>query len=636
MGGKAIYFDSTMVPNDIEALKNFYRKNGFYKAKISAAYVLDHDDLTAHLTFNIQEGIPIILKKISVTGINLIAPEFQETIKKNTEIDSQTIYRDAIVESKRDFIVNFLKDHGHMLAQADRPKVEIDTMKNTADVRINIIPLERYRISNIIVSKTGPGMEDVTDDLLIELVGIKKESWYSYSDTQRGLVRLYRTNLFNGTNIYGVIADTAGIHVPISISADIGMMNELSPEIIANNEDNTFNLGIALNYYRKNFLGEARKFTTSTSIAVQNIGEFLKKTSFTDSTFYGYVDARVSLEQPLLFGQSINTKLEAYATRKKERDNYNSTLYGAKLSLDFELPENVYLSYFNSFINIEQSEYEFQEAYLIRNLKAAYIRAEVNALTADSLANANVKGPIYSNGTTEILGFSFGASKTNDPIYPNSGYSLSFVVEESNSIAALFSKLIKSDFNRPQSFKLVATTTFFPEIFSSRESVFGMKLKIGNIFTYQGNKADIPLNQRLYSGGSNSVRGWSTRKLVPKQQLLPSKDFSPQDLDDIIKGSELGGFFLLEGSIETRQKFMGNFGAALFVDFGNTWNGINEFKINDIAVAAGVGFRFYSDYVPFRIDVGLKIYDPNDTRSIFKKTFFGEIWQIHFGIGEAF
>ena len=93
------------------------------------------------------------------------------------------------------------------------------------------------------------------------------------------------------------------------------------------------------------------------------------------------------------------------------------------------------------------------------------------------------------------------------------------------------------------------------------------------------------------------------------------------DLESFLgKGAATGGFFLMEGSIETRNRFFGRFGSALFLDYGNTWNSSKEFRFDGVAVAAGFGLSYYSDFAPFRIDFGLKVYDPNDRRPMVAKT----------------
>ncbi len=96
-----------------------------------------------------------------------------------------------------------------------------------------------------------------------------------------------------------------------------------------------------------------------------------------------------------------------------------------------------------------------------------------------------------------------------------------------------------------------------------------------------------------------------------------------------------GGTFLLEGSFEFRRRFKEDFGYVLFLDYGNTWNGADQFQWNEVAVAIGTGVRYYSPIAPFRLDFGFKLYDPKDLRYIYEAPFL-ETMVINFGIGEAF
>jgi outer membrane translocation and assembly module TamA len=109
-------------------------------------------------------------------------------------------------------------------------------------------------------------------------------------------------------------------------------------------------------------------------------------------------------------------------------------------------------------------------------------------------------------------------------------------------------------------------------------------------------------------------------------------------LDALLNGLVPGGFFLLEFSAEMRNRIAGNFGGAVFIDVGNTWNSYSEIQPQDFAVATGFGFRYYSQFAPFRIDFGFKVYDPFDKSFIFDKSrkFWKDTFQFHFGIGEAF
>lgn len=642
-GNPPNYFDSLLIPLDLQAIQSLYITRGFFKIKVSSEYRIDEKG--AYLKYIINESTPVKFRSFVLTGLeNKIPGEFLDVINDYVKVDTGIVYSDAFLEDRKNYTLTYLRDHGFMLATHDQPTLIIDTLINRADIIINFNPGKRYIISDILTVRTGVGMDYVKDQLLKEIVGIKPGMYYSHYDIQRGQVRLYRTELFNSAIINAIISDTIGNKVPLNISADIGMLHELSPEIIINNEDNTFNLGLGLSFVKKNFLGDARKLTISTSAAAQNISEFIKQPAFNDSTVFGYTDSRLSIEQPFLFGRPINTKIETYFTLQKRRNEYNSTLYGAKLSFDIELAQFTYLNALSIYFNVERSEYKYKRNYLIDLLSRFYQRLpdyQFSQKETDSLAtnfvDEELGGQLFSRSTNTLLGIIMGANKTDDVFFPTSGYSLSLLVEESNSIPYLISNVFGGSFNRPLYFKLLGTGSFFLPFYTSKENSFGIKIKAGQIFNYHGDKSDISLNQRFYAGGSNSVRGWSTRQLVPIEPLLSLENPTQEDLEAILaKGAATGGFFLFEGSFESRNRLFGKFGSAIFIDYGNTWNSVKEFRLNQIAVAGGFGLRYYSDFAPIRLDFGIKLYDPSDKRSISSKKFLKELVQFHIGIGEAF
>jgi len=641
-GEEAIYFDSLQITNDINRMRNYYYDNGFFEAKFSYSYDLDTTDYTASLKYQISENDPSTFRLMKVTGIDNIAWQIAEEVNKLIEVDSTERYSASQVSQIRSQILRLGLDFGHMLMTADTPEIKVDTLENKVDVYMNFDIGERYRISEVRVNKTGPGAEDVKNDLLKKIANIDSNDYYSYYELQRAQVRLYRTNLFSSVLLSGVVADTNKNYVPLALNADIGLMNELSPELIVNNEDNVFNLGVGLSYLRKNFLGDARKLTLSLSTAAQDITQLISNPSLSDTNVYGYIDTRAIIEQPFLFGRSINTKLETYYTLQKRRNEYNATLYGGKLSFDIELPRFTYLTSLILGLNLERSRYVFSESYTYDALYrfTEYQNPGFSPSTIDSVVSNYLDQlpGLDSRKTTSILSLDLGANKSNNFLFPTRGYTLSLLLEDGNSLIYLADKLSGKTFTSPLYFKALLTTTFFPPVYSSNEDAFGIKFRVGTIQTYQGDKFEIPLNQKFYAGGSNSVRGWKTRELVPPQNVgTLSSNPTPDEIESVLLRNIVpGGFVILEGSFETRNRLIGKLGSAVFVDYGNVWNDFSNIQFNNIAVAAGFGFRYYSDFAPFRIDFGFKIYDPYDRRSFFKKSLFSETFEFHFGIGEAF
>ena len=433
------------------------------------------------------------------------------------------------------------------------------------------------------------------------------------------MCKLYRTNLFSSAAIAGNVSDTVNSFVPVDIITRVGLLNELAPEIIGINEENRFKLGLGLSYANKNFFGDARKLTISTSAAAQNITEFLKEANLASNNIYGFADARISIEQPFLFGRTINTLFETFYTLEKQKNQWNAIIYGAKVNLNFELPPYTYVTALSTYFTWQNSEYIFQEDYLLNQLP-------------DSL----VSGSLSTKNTSAILGVSLISNNTDDLLFPTEGYTISILAEDGNFFPYLFSKIGGYDFNNVAYYKMVlSATAFTPDIvFSS----LGTKFKIGHIQSYRGDLIDIPYNQRLTAGGSNSLRGWESNELPMTDFVLPQNP-TQNEIENVARNITPGGFFLFEGSIEGRELLSEKIGLALFADYGNVWNKYDDFRYDEIAIAAGFGFRYYSDFAPIRLDLGFKVYDPDDRRSFFtrlKSSSFLSNVEFQIGIGEAF
>lgn len=154
-----------------------------------------------------------------------------------------------------------------------------------------------------------------------------------------------------------------------------------------------------------------------------------------------------------------------------------------------------------------------------------------------------------------------------------------------------------------------------------------------------GNATIIPFEKRYFSGGANSVRGWSVRDLGPGS--FPGDDNFLNQSGDI----------KLDMSIEYRTRLFWKFRGAVFVDAGNIWTLRDykdqpggKFKFNEfykqIAVAYGLGLRMDLDFFVLRFDGGMKAINPvykkgKDRYPVFHPDF-GRDFAFHFAVGYPF
>lgn len=156
-----------------------------------------------------------------------------------------------------------------------------------------------------------------------------------------------------------------------------------------------------------------------------------------------------------------------------------------------------------------------------------------------------------------------------------------------------------------------------------------------------GNGTIMPFEERYFSGGANSMRGWSSRTLGPGNFHNSSGSI------DFMKQS---GDIKLDLNLEARFKLFWKLQLALFVDAGNIWTikdypeqptGYFRFDTfyKQIACNYGAGLRLDFEYFIIRVDMGIKLYDPG--YPVVSERFRTELsWSndfaFHFAVGYPF
>jgi len=143
--------------------------------------------------------------------------------------------------------------------------------------------------------------------------------------------------------------------------------------------------------------------------------------------------------------------------------------------------------------------------------------------------------------------------------------------------------------------------------FFNKTNSFVFRILVGAGIPYK-NSDELPYEKGFYAGGANDMRGWQFKSLGPGG-FAGSSDY------------ERVGDIQVEGNMEYRFPVYSFFKGAFFVDVGNIWTYQNspsypggKFEFNDfykeLAIDAGVGFRFDFQFFIFRIDVAAPMRDP--------------------------
>jgi len=124
------------------------------------------------------------------------------------------------------------------------------------------------------------------------------------------------------------------------------------------------------------------------------------------------------------------------------------------------------------------------------------------------------------------------------------------------------------------------------------------------------NPQNFVLTDRFYAGGGTTVRGFQQDSLGPK----------------LANGAPIGGNAVFILNNEIRYPLFWIFDAVSFVDIGNVFPQVSDFRFSDLRSAGGFGLRVRNPFVVLRFDYGFKL----DRRP-------GEkIGAFFFSIGQAF
>ncbi len=148
-----------------------------------------------------------------------------------------------------------------------------------------------------------------------------------------------------------------------------------------------------------------------------------------------------------------------------------------------------------------------------------------------------------------------------------------------------------------------------------KSSVFKTNLRVGYIKSFDEGRP-VPLFERYFTGGVNSLRGFRPRSIGPKVQIPPSTTEADQTF--VYGGDKL---LVLNAEYEFPIYDAANIRGVLFVDAGNAYGedqDLNPFKVR---TDWGFGVRWISPFGPLRFEWGLPFKrQPGEDKIVFNFT----------------
>jgi outer membrane protein insertion porin family/translocation and assembly module TamA len=198
-----------------------------------------------------------------------------------------------------------------------------------------------------------------------------------------------------------------------------------------------------------------------------------------------------------------------------------------------------------------------------------------------------------------LSGFSVGLVRNtaDDPLNPTRGTVVTFSAEQVGGV-------LGGDFNfmkfqgEAKGYHLITPRT-----------VLAARIRLGFADPFD-NSNEVPLFERFYAGGVNSVRGYGRYRLGP---LSASDD-------------PVGGRSLIEGSLEVRRQLLEKISGTLFLDFGQVSLHSFDVPVGDLKYSVGFSVLYTTPVGPVLLALGFPFDPPHGDQP----------WQVHFSIGQFF
>lgn len=603
--GEKRRFDERAFQEDVIRLQLFYRLRGFAEARIDT--VVRRTPNHAYVTFYIEEGEPIVVESIEVDGIEAIPDP--RRLRRRLPIAVGEPFDRYAMGWAADTIRAALRNRGYPWAQVF---TGYDEDREAHRARISYLAEAGLRARVGRVEVIGP--EEVDTAVVLRAMALRAGDYFSQRalyESQRGL---YNMDVFRFVDV--TLIDTlppegppdSVVTVDIRASVNEGALRRMR---LGSGYGTLDCFRVQGSWTARNFLGGARTLDISSRLSKLGVGsptDFGLERSICSGLRddFGLLDftaeranynMTVSLRQPWLFSTRNNARVSVFAERRSEVSAFVREAVGGNVALTRNLGSQLSLtfSYELSEGHTEASDAQFCAQF---NVCRAQDIAVLRERTRTGLLAARL---IYDN-TSSLLDASEGSRR-----------SLSVTHASGATLSERLSHFSKA----------VGELAFYYPI--GRRGVFAWRVQGGLLVSpelalEQGLARFVPLEQRFYAGGANSVRGYAQNELGPLVYVATELDVDTNATTGAVdttvvsaRPSPTGGNALVVANAELRFPFIiypERLRLALFVDVGQVWErGSATLERRGLRATPGMGFRLATPVGPVRLDVAWNPYE---------------------------
>ena len=612
---KPVIYDTLQARLSCQDLMTAMQNEGYMNAGVSLYTETKGKKLKA--TYLLHPGQPFLIGKVNydiqdegiLQLLHLDQPANQQ-IKPGMRFTVETL------DNERKRIAGLLSDNGYFRFNKDFIHFAADTIMGRKDIALTLqlrkykpnnnspeVDHTRYLIRDVLFQSNDSDRIHLRKQVLLNATAIKEGRPYDASALQRTYNNFARLQAVKYTNIkFAEVPDTHLLDCHIQISTNKPSTISFQPE--GTNTAGDLGAAASITYTNRNL------FHGSEQLSIEFRGAYEAITGLEGYQDQNYTE--FSVETKLVFPRFLAPFLSKSFRRRQTASSEWA------VSWDFQNRPEFHRRVFSSAWRYRWSEpkHHLNYRFDLLDLNYVYMPWISSTFKRDYLDNAENRNAILRYNYEDIFimktGFTVSYTDGVDAVRANfesagnllNGVSKGFGFKTNSQgqhtlFNIAYAQYVKFDFDYTHLFQF------------DKRNALALHAGLGVAYPY-GNSTVLPFEKRYFSGGANSVRGWSVR------ELGPGKFKGTDGRIDFINQT---GDVKLDLNAEYRSSLFWKLQGALFIDAGNIWTLRNyaeqpggQFKFTEfykqIAASYGMGLRLNFDYFILRFDVGMKAINP--------------------------
>lgn len=576
---------------DVERVTAFYYDNGYINVRVGEPRVERKDD-GLYVTVRIDEGEQFSIGEIGFAGE---VPGGEEGAKQRVALVKGTTFKASMLRDDVFRLTGYFSDQGFAFVNVE-PETDVRPETKTVNVNYRVDKGPEVYVDRVEIA----GNTKTRDRVIRRELRVEEQGLFSASGLQASKERVQRLGFFEDVN---VATQRGARNDLLNVLVDVKEAQTGAFSVGAGFNSSTSIIGSA-RIQENNLFGRGQQLVLGASLGTRYKNTTI---SFYDTYF---LDTRVS------FGVNLFDWKFAF-------EDFDRSGTGGGLRVSYPVAMLGYPSLWGVSLDDVSLGVNYQwERSRISNfdqITPAAIRAERGAKTTGLISPTLLRNTL------------------NHPMDPTAGSYQNF----SLGYAGLGGEI---DYQKVE----IEARYFIPVYQSPRWGQFTwmtggfLGYGIGDIdFVEEAHigtqrrrilKDDLPLFDRYFPGGINSIRGFGERSLGPRENVTVTVTNDDGTQKRRTYRRPIGGSeeLILNNEIAFPIVQQLNLKGVVFSDVGNAFTQRKGLDLSDFRYSVGAGIRWRSPFGPIRIEVGRALNAKRDERTSTLHFSFG-----NFGIGQG-